>query len=374
MRLAIRLRHTSLIAAGLCLICPGPAPAQFETRIKDVATVQGTRGNHLFGYGLVVGLNGTGDSLRNAPFTQQSFQSMLDRMGVNIRSLDARTRNVAAVMVMGELPPFATPGGRIDVTVASMGDSTSLAGGSLLMTALQGADGEIYAVAQGPIAVSGFQAQGRNETVAQGVPTTGRIPNGALVERAAPGGLDAGNVVLELRNPDFDTAVEIADVINVYARERYRAPIARERDNRSVYVRVPPNVAVSRLIAEIGNQRVTPDAPARVVIDERTGTIIVGRDVRITPVAVSHGSLNIRVSETPVVSQPAPFSNGRTVADTETRVQVYQEGDSMGVVAGASLHTLVSGLNEMGLKPSGIIAVLQAIKSAGALQAELVVQ
>lgn len=367
---------TRLIAAAAVLIASAAAAAaQFETRIKDIASVQGARGNHLIGYGLVIGLNGTGDGLRNAPFTQQSFQSMLDRMGVNIRTLQARTRNIAAVMVMAELPAFSTPGSRIDVTVASMGDATSLAGGSLLMTSLHGADEEIYAVAQGPIAVTGYQAGGRNETVSQGVPTAGRVPNGALVERPSPGDMNqTGPVVLELRNPDFKTAVQVADVINSFARDRYRAAIAREKDNRSIYVRLPGQTPVSRLIAEIGDLMVTPDTPARVVIDERTGTIIVGRDVQITPVAVSHGSLNIKVSELPVVSQPAPFSEGRTVVTSETAVDVNEAGASMGVVAGASLQTLVSGLNRMGLKPAGIIAVLQAIKTAGALQAELVVQ
>ncbi|MBL8884750.1 MAG: flagellar basal body P-ring protein FlgI [Hyphomicrobium sp.] len=346
-----------------------------DTRIKDIVSVQGARGNHLFGYGLVIGLNGTGDSLRSAPFTQQSFQSMLDRMGVNIRTMNARTRNIAAVMVMGELPAFATPGGRMDVTVASMGDATSLSGGSLLLTALQGADGQIYAVAQGPVAVSGFQAGGRNETVSQGTPTAGRIPNGALVERASPAQLEqSGVVVIELRNPDYDTAVQVAEAINAMGRVRFSRPIAQELDNRRIAIKVPPRMPISRLIAEIGNERVRPDVPARVVIDERTGTIIVGKDVQIMPVAVSHGSLNIRVSETPLVSQPAPFSQGRTVTDTESQVEVSQQGDSMGIVSGASLQALVAGLNQMGLKPTGIIAVLQAIKSAGALQAELVVQ
>lgn len=348
---------------------------EFEVRIKDVVSIQGARGNHLIGYGLVIGLNGTGDNLRSAPFTQQSFQSMLDRMGINIRGIDARTRNIAAVMVMAELPPSTSPGSKIDVTVASMGDATSLSGGSLLMTALQGADGSIYAVAQGPIVVSGFQAGGRNETVSQGVPTAGRIPGGGQVERGSPAQFEqTGTIVLELRNPDFDTAANIADAINEVAKSHDHAPIARELDNRRVSVKVPARVPASRLLAEIGNLRIRADTPARVVIDERTGTIIVGHEVQIMPVAVSHGSLNIRITEKPLVSQPTPFSNGRTVTDSDSSVDVYQGGESMGIVAGASLQTLVGGLNRMGLKPSGIIAVLQAIKTAGALQAELVVQ
>ena len=369
------MRTVGLLAAMALILFPVLAHGQFETRIKDIATVQGTRGNYLFGYGLVVGLNGSGDTLRSAPFTQQSFRSLLDRMGVNIRNIDARTRNIAAVMVMAELPSSSSPGSRIDVSVASLGDATSLAGGSLLLTALEGADGEIYAAAQGPIAVSGFQAGGRNETVSQGIPTSGRIANGALIERASPAKFDqTESVVFELINPDFNTAVEVADVINVMAQKRFRNTLARELDNRRVLVRLPGQVPASRLIAEIGNIRVTPDVAARVVIDEKTGTIIVGRDVQITPVAVSHGSISIRVTETPLVSQPAPFSEGRTVRDSQTEVEVYQEGDKMGVIAGASLQSLVAGLNRMGLKPSGIIAVLQAIKTAGALQGELVVQ
>ena len=370
------MRRLAIVLAVLCAMTPTDrAQAQFETRIKDIASVQGTRGNYLFGYGLVIGLNGTGDTLRSAPFTQQSLRSMLDRMGVNIRNIDARTRNIAAVMVTADLPSSSTPGSRIDVSVASMGDAMSLTGGTLLLTALQGADGEIYGAAQGAIAVSGFQAGGRNETVSQGVPTAGRIANGALVERASPAQFQqAESIVFELHNPDFNTAVQVADVINIMAKQRFRMPIARELDNRRVLVRLPAQMPASRIIAEVGNVRVTPDTSARVVIDERTGTIIVGRDVQITPVAVSHGSLNIRVTETPVVSQPAPFSDGRTVTNFESQVEVYQSGDAIGVVAGASLQSLVAGLNKMGLKPTGIIAVLQAIKTAGALQGELVVQ
>lgn len=370
------MRGFAVLIGLICfLMVSCRAEAQFEVRIKDIASVQGARGNYLFGYGLVIGLNGTGDTLRSAPFTQQSFRSLLDRMGVNIRNIDARTRNIAAVMVMAELPAAANPGSRIDVTVASMGDATSLSGGALLLTALQGADGEIYGAAQGPIVVSGYQANGRNESLAQGVPTSGRIANGALVERASPAQMQQSeSIIFELHNPDFNTAVQVADVINIMAKQRYRTTIARELDNRRVLIRLPAQVPASRVIAEVGSVHVTPDTAARVVVDERTGTIIVGRDVQITPVAVSHGSLNIRVTETPVVSQPTPFSDGRTVTNTESQVEVSQEGDAMTIVAGASLQSLVAGLNRMGLKPTGIIAVLQAIKTAGALQGELVVQ
>lgn len=344
-------------------------------RIKDITAVQGVRANQLVGYGLVVGLNGTGDSLRNSPFTAQSLQSMLDQMGVNIRHANSRTRNIAAVLVTADLPPFAGAGSRIDVTVSSLGDATSLAGGSLVMTPLSGADAAIYAVAQGPVAVSGFSVQGRAESVSQNVPTTGRIPNGALVEREVAGALDdEATLVLELRNPDFSTAVRIADTINAFARERYGRRVAREQDLRSVSLQRPYNVSAARFLAEIGELYTDADSPARVVIDERTGTVVIGREVQIATVAVSHGNLTVRITEGANVSQPEPFSDGETVVVPETFVSVNQEGANLAIMGGTNLETLVRGLNMMGLKPTGIIAILQAIKTSGALQAELVVQ
>ena len=355
-----------------------PASAAAETggvRVKDITTVAGVRANHLFGYGLVIGLNGTGDGLRNSPFTQQSVQSMLERLGINVRNSQLRSRNIAAVMVTAELPAFVGKGSRIDVSVASLGDATSLAGGTLLMTPLRGGDETIYAVAQGAIAVSGFQAGGRAETVTQGTPTVGRVANGALIEREAPGSFgDGGPTALELRNPDYRTAVELVDAINAFSRKRFGVAVARETDLRSIRLEPPSSISKARFLAEIGDLVVTPDAPARVVIDERTGTIIIGKDVNISTVAVSHGSLNIRVTETPRVSQPAPFSEGRTAVTSDTQVEVSEAGGAVGVLRGARLQDLVAGLNRMGLKPAGIIAVLQAIKTAGALQAELVVQ
>lgn len=363
----------SLLAIAMMLLtCTYAAAA---SRIKDIASVQGVRANQLIGYGLVIGLNGTGDSLRNSPFTEQSLQAMLDRMGVNVRSARARTRNIAAVVVTAELPPFAGKGSRIDVTVSSLGDATSLAGGSLVLTPLSGADEQIYAVAQGPIAVTGFATGGKAETLTQGVPTTGRVPNGALVEREAPGQFaDMGILALALHSPDFSTAVHIADTINAFAGEKYGIVTAREEDLRTVKLIKPRNVTAARFIAEIGELLTETDAPARVVIDERTGTIVIGRDVQISTVAVAHGNLTVRVTETEKVSQPAPFSEGETVVTPETMVAAEQEGGNMAIVGGTSLQSLVSGLNKIGLKPPGIIAILQAIKTAGALQAELVVQ
>lgn len=351
------------------------SPAVAETRLKDVASFVGVRANHLIGYGLVIGLNGTGDSGRNAPFTKQSVEAMLDRMGVNIRGAQARTRNVAAVMVMAELPAFALPGSRIDVTVASLGDASSLSGGSLLMTPLMGADETIYAVAQGPVVVSGFAAQGRAEQVTNGTPTAARIPNGALVEREAPGEISADTgFALELRNPDFATAVRVADVVNVYGMRRFGQKVARERDNRIISLRRPASMSATRFLAEVGELIVRPDTAARVVVDERTGTIVIGRDVQISTVAVAHGSISVRVTESQNVSQPQPLSDGQTVVTPETVVSMDEQGGSVAIIRGTSLQSLVSGLNRIGLKPSGIIAVLQAVKSAGALQAELVVQ
>ena len=360
----------------LAIAFVGPAAAAgAATRIKDITNVQGVRANQLVGYGLVVGLNGTGDSLRNSPFTAQSLQSMLDAMGVNVRNVNPRTRNIAAVVVTAELPPYAGRGSRIDVTVSSLGDASSLAGGSLIMTPLSGADTAIYAVAQGPVAVTGFSARGAAESVSQNVPTAGRIPNGALIEKEVAGRLeDEHPLVLELRNPDFSTAVRVADVINKYTRQKYGAATAREEDLRSITLAKPATVGTTRFLAEIGDLVTDVDVPARVVIDERSGTVVIGSDVKISTVAVSHGNITVRITDSAKVSQPAPFSEGETVVVPESAVSVNQEGANIAIVGGTNLETLVRGLNTMGLKPTGIIAILQAIKTSGALQAELVVQ
>ncbi|ACA18059.1 flagellar P-ring protein [Methylobacterium sp. 4-46] len=359
------------------LVAPLAAlPALAGTRIKDIAALQGVRDNQLVGYGLVTGLQGTGDTLRNAQFTEQSLQSMLDRMGVNVRDSRLRTRNVAAVMVTADLPPYATVGSRIDVTVTSLGDATSLKGGTLLMTPLSGGDGQVYAAAQGPMAVSGFSVGGQAETVTQGVPTAGRIPNGALIERQVPGSLqDLPQLVLELKNPDFKTATLIVDAVNAYALQRFGRRVAIPRDQRSVVLHKPPAIAQTRFIAEVGDLTIQPDTPARVVVDQRTGTVVIGRNVQISTVAVTHGNLTVRVTETPEVSQPNPSSrNGQTVVVPRTEVSAQEQQGRLAVLGGSDLQTLVKGLNQVGLKPSDIIAILQAVKTAGALQAELVVQ
>jgi flagellar P-ring protein precursor FlgI len=360
----------------ICLLAVLTAvPATAMVRIKDIATLQGVRDNQLVGYGLVIGLKGSGDTLRNSPFTEQSLQSMLDSLGVNVRETRLRTRNVAAVVVTAEMPSFIGKGSTIDISVSSLGDATSLAGGTLVATPLLGADGQIYAVGQGPVAVSGFAELGAAESLTQGIPTVGRIPNGGLIERNLPAKFSQiPDLVLELSNPDFKTAVRITDAINRYTRERYGVRVAKERDYRSVDLTPPPKVSLTRFIAEIESIRVRPDQSAKVVIDERTGTVVIGKDVQISTVAITHGNLTVRISEAPEVSQPAPFSQGETVVVPRTYVDAQETGGRLAVVGGTDLPTLVRGLNRIGLRPTGIIAILQAIKTAGALQAELVVQ
>ena len=363
-----------LVLAAL-LLTVATAVAFGEVRIKDITFVQGVRDNQLVGYGIVVGLQGTGDTLRNAPFTEQALQSMLDRMGVNARSGALRTRNVAAVIVTADLPPFVGKGARVDVTASSVGDASSLAGGTLILTTLQGGDGKTYAVAQGALAVSGFVAAGQAESVSQGVPTVGRIANGALIEREPPSPVsDNGQLTLELRNPDFSTVVRVTDAINAWSRKHHRMRAAQERNMRSLTLAKPASLSGSRFLAEIGELAVEPHSPARVVVDARTGTVVIGQDVRISTVAVTHGSLSVRITETPQVSQPAPLSDGKTVVTPQTSVEVKQPGGQVALLSGASLRSLVRGLNQIGVKPAGIISIIQALKTSGALHADLVIQ
>ena len=356
------------------LACLVGASASAAVRVKDVSSLQGVRDNQLIGYGLVVGIQGAGDTLRNSPFTEQAMQSMLDRMGINVRSNNLGSRNVAAVIVTADLPPNAGVGSRIDVTVSSMGDATSLMGGTLVLTTLSGADGQTYAVAQGAVSVTGFDVAGQAETLSQGVPTVGRISNGALVEKSLPPVKDGGVMTLELKNPDYKTAVRIADAINDFARDRFHKQVAFEQDFRTITLMRPPQIGATRFMAEIGDLLIEPDMAARVVIDARTGTIVIGQDVQISTVAVTHGTLTVRVTEKPQASQPLPFSDGKTVVTPQTEINANEQGGQLAVIGGTSLRSLVAGLNRIGLKPPGIIAILQAIKTAGALQADLVVQ
>ncbi len=369
------LALTVAIALAILVSCLDPS-ARAASRIKDIADFEGIRDNMLIGYGLVVGLNGTGDSLRNAPFTRQSLEAMLERLGVNTRDANANTKNVAAVMVTANLHPFARQGSRIDVTISTLGDSGSLLGGTLLVTPLLGADGEVYAVAQGTVAVGGFSAGGEAETVIKGVPTSGRIANGAIIEREI--GFELAKMTtmhISLRNPDLTTSRRMAKVIN----KRFATGIARALDPATVAVMLPPGggLAMVDLMGEIELLRVEPDQIARVVIDEQAGIIVMGADVRVDEVAIAQGNLTVRVTETPQVSQPAPFSeNGETVVVPRTTVEVDESGDRQLTVLnrGVSLRDLVDGLNALGVGPRDLISILQSIKVAGALQAEIVVQ
>lgn len=369
---------TTLAVIGSLL---GSVPASADgpyivsARIKDIASLQAGRDNQLIGYGLVVGLQGTGDSLRSSPFTDQSMKAMLQNLGISTQGSQSNAKNVAAVMVTANLPPFASPGSRIDVTTSSLGDATSLRGGTLVMTSLSGADGQIYAVAQGALVVSGFSAQGQAATLTEGVTTAARVPNGAIIERELPSKFkDSVNLVLQLRNPDFSTAVRVSDIVNSFAARRYGAPIAEPRDSQEVVIEKPKSADLTRLMAEIENLVVETDTPAKVVVNERTGTIVIGADVKISRVAVSYGTLTVQVTETPQVIQPEPFSRGETAVQPQTDIMAMKNGGQVALLNGPDLRTLVAGLNSIGVKPDGIIAILQGIKSAGALQAELVLQ
>lgn len=364
----------AMVAAVVMTVAP-VVPAHAASRIKDIASLQSGRENQLIGYGLVVGLQGTGDSLRASPFTDQSLKAMLQNLGISTQGGDSRSQNIAAVLVTANLPPFASPGSRIDVTVGSLGDASSLRGGTLVMTSLTGADGQIYAVAQGSVVVTGFAAQGAAASLTQGVTTSGRVPNGAIIERELPAKFkDAFNLVLQLRNPDFSTAVGMAAAINAYAKQQFGGNIAEARDSQSVVIDKPKMADLSRLMADVENIVVETDVPARVVINERTGTIVIGQDVRINQVAVSYGTLTVQVTETPTVVQPSPFSRGQTAVEDNTAIDASQTGGNVAILNGANLRSLVAGLNSIGVKPDGIISILQGIKSAGALQAELVLQ
>jgi len=346
--------------------------AHANPRIKDIADIEGVRSNQLVGYGLVVGLDGTGDTLRNAAFTRQALNSMLERFNINVREADLRTGNVAAVIVTAELAPFSMRGSRMDVTVSALGDADSLQGGVLIATPLVAANGEVFAVAQGSVAVGGFSARGDAASVTRGVPTNGRISNGAVIEREVGWELAQQNQVrLSLRNPDFTTARRMAQAINAFLGSNASAA----QNPSTVSLTLPENFRedMVALIADIEQLRVQTDMRARVVIDESTGTIVMGENVRVSTVAIAQGGLTITVSETPIASQPAPFAEGgETVVLPRTQVQVEQEMREIGVLeSSVTLRELVDGLNALGVSPRDMITILQTIKSAGALQAEI---
>jgi flagellar P-ring protein precursor FlgI len=365
-------RVWSLLWAAMLLLLAGTGAMAATSRIKDIADFEGVRGNMLVGYGLVVGLNGTGDSLRNAAFTQESLVAMLERLGVSTRGNNLNTKNVAAVMVTATLPPFARQGGRTDVAVSALGDAKSLLGGTLLVTPLLGADGEAYAVAQGALSVGGFEAKGDAASVTRGVPTAARIPGGAVIEREVDFALDQlSQVRLALRNPDFTTAERIATAIN----ERLGGDAARAIDPSTVTLPVPRNYGgrVAQLFSEIEQLPVEPDTAAKILIDERSGIIVMGENVRISQVAVAQANLTVRVTEEPQVSQPNPLGQGDTVAVPRTRIEVDDQSHRRMVALqpGTTLKDLVDGLNALGVGPRDMIGIIQAIKAAGALQAEI---
>ena len=375
MRTVMRTVTRTLIGfvAGLLVMLVFMSSASAASRIKDIITFEGVRDNMLVGYGLVVGLNGTGDSLTTGHFTKQSLMAMLNRLGIKPTDSGLDSDNVAAVMVTASLPPFARKGSRIDVTVSAMGDSESLLGGTLLVTPLLGADNEVYAVSQGQLAVGGFTAGGAAETVTKGVPTSARIANGAIIEREV--GFDMSNmtsVKLSLRNPDFTTARRVSQAINAFLGSNASSPI----DISTVNLVVPESYHsnVINLLTDIEQLRIEPDQLARVIIDEQSGVIVMGDNVRISTVAIAQGSLTIRITEAAQVSQPGPFSEvGTTTTVDRTDVTVDESGDRRLTVvqSGVSLQDLVNALNALGIGPRDMITILQAIKAAGAMQADI---
>ncbi len=355
-----------------CLAIFGLTDELQAVRIKDIATFRGVRANQLVGYGLVVGLNGTGDS-DDATFTLQSMSSMLEHMGVTVNANDIKVKNVAAVMVTTELPPFARTGSRLDTLVNSIGDAKNLQGGTLLFTPLKGADGQVYAVAQGPVSTGGFEVGGTSGSkVQKNFPTVARVIQGGLVEREIPFNLNQKDVLtLALNKPDFTTATRVAQAINAGLMES----VARTNDSGTIQVAVPLKYLGNtvQLIAAIENLGVTPDAVSRVVINERTGTVIMGENVRISTVAIAHGNLSVQIKETQNVSQPLPFSdNGRTVVTPDSNILVQEGRKPLFLVeSGVSISEVVRALNALGVSPRDLISILQALKAAGALQAEL---
>ena len=353
------------VCAGLLFAAPTHA-----VRIKDIADIKGVRSNQLVGYGLVVGLDGTGDS-DDSTFTLQSMASMLEKMGVTVKPEDIEVDNVAAVMVTADLPPFARSGNQIDVLVSSIGDAENLQGGTLLFTPLKGADGHVYAIAQGAVSTGGFEVKGTSAGVQKNFPTVGRVVGGAVVEREIASNFNQKNeLTLTLHRPDFTTASRIAQAINVTLYDQ----IAVTRDAGTIQVSVPKKytgntVQLVTLIESIG---VTPDVVSKIVINERTGTVIMGENVRIATVAIAHGNLSIQIKENSDVSQPLPFAAGRTTVTSDTEVAVEEGNKPLFLVeSGVSIGEVVKALNALGVTPRDLIAIFQALKAAGALQAEL---
>ncbi len=358
------------IIGAVFLLAGGQAAA--SSRIKDIVDFEGVRENQLVGYGLVVGLNGTGDNIKSINFAKESLISMLDQLGINARDGQLKSKNIAAVMVTASLPPFARQGSRIDVMVSAMGDAKSLQGGTLIATPLSGANGEVYAVAQGQIATGSVSAQGNNASVTRGVPTSGRIANGAIIENEIDFALDSlKNIRIALRNPDFTTARRISDAINAMLGQ----PASKALDPATVDLQIPQEYEdkVVDLMTKVEQLQVQPDQLAKVVIDESSGIIVIGKDVKINRLAIAQGNLTIKISEIPMVSQPLPFSNGTTITQNVTAIDVNEEVNSRLSVldTGVNLQELVDGLNALGVTPRDLISILQAVKASGALQADI---
>ncbi len=372
-RSAVLKKLGSILLVGIFLFAPLPSAQAKTSRIKDIVDIEGVRENQLVGYGLVVGLNGTGDGLGNSPFTEQSLIAMLERLGVNIRGQNLNTGNVAAVMVTATLPPFKNQGSKIDVNISALGDASSLQGGTLLVTPLLAADGEVYAVAQGEANIAGFSVEGDAASITQNVPTAGRIPNGGIVEREIDFKLEElQQVRLALRNPDFTTSRRIAQAINGFT----NGSLAKAENSASVVLRRPTNYdgTIIDLITDIEQLPIQPDQPARVIISERSGVIVMGADVRVSGVAIAQGNLTLKINETPQVSQANPFADqGETITVPRTDVGADANADAKLAVldTGVTLQELVTGLNQLGISPRDVITILQAIKAAGALQAEI---
>ena len=369
-------RLAALVLGALMIVQLLPlGAASAASRIKDITDFEGVRDNQLIGYGLVVGINRTGDKLTNSPFTQQSIVGMLERLGVNINGLTLNTTNIAAVLVTATLPAFVRHGSRIDVTVSALGDTSSLLGGTLIATPLMGADGNVYAVAQGQLAVGGFSAEGADGSkISKGVPTSARIAGGAIIEREV--GFELNNITelnIAVRNPDFTTSMRIAQAINAGLGEN----IAKAMDSGTVKLVVPERYSddIAALLTAVEQMLVEPDQPARVVIDETSGVIVMGENVRISKVAIAQGNLTIRISETPQVSQPGAFAPAGSTTTTVQRSTIeIDEGDDNRLAVldtGVSLQDMVAGLNALGIGPRDMITILQAIKAVGAMQAEL---
>lgn len=373
MKFAKTLKTISLAAVLSAFFLPIHHAAAVS-RIKDIADFEGVRDNQLIGYGLIVGLNGTGDNIKSVDFAKESLISMLDMNGINARSGQIKAKNVAAVMVTANLPAFARQGSRIDVTVSALGDAKNLLGGTLIATPLKGADGEVYAVAQGTVATGAVSAgnQTQGSSVLKGVPTSGRIANGAIVEREIDfdlNSLDTMNIAL--RNPDFTTSRRIADAINAML----GTTAAKALDPGTVNMAIPTAYKenIVDLMTKVEQLQVQPDATAKVVIDESTGIVVIGKDVKINRLAIAQGNLTIKITDIPLVSQPEPFSLGETVVMTPELVEVEEDTEAKMKVldTGINLQELVDGLNALGVTPRDLISILQAIKASGALQAEI---